>query len=675
MRKFITLFLCILLTLLLIACQNTQNPSVSTEATEAEEVTQPYKYDGTTVFTFPEGTVLCGFDLSGKLGNAAYDLISEAAQDYALTLKINDDLVVISGDEMSLTYHEDVLTAYIDAVKNGEDTTGIMPVTYNAKQLQSRIAYSINKKPQNVSLAYDAEANEFVFVDPIPGTAYDLEPVVQELDSVILSFTPGYTTTAQGRDMAAAVTADSDRAKQAQLDANQILRTALTYSYTPDNSRTTYEALTVDDIGSFITFNDDLKAVVDKDAVMAYAERMGELFSVGTNDGKFLTSLGEYIDFEIYYADQLVDTRALANDIVYCVENRISGARVAPYLPKEKGWSYDLGGNYVEVNLTKQCLWVYNNYECVMYTPIVTGSLGSGWGTPNGAFDVVYKDIGAQLMGLDVTYWMPFHGNYGLHDAPWRRVYDEDEYLFNGSHGCVNIPPANARAVFHNVSWDTPVIVYGGAHYGHPVTQELYATTEYHVGLNAGSFELDATPKYGYKSRLTYTCDNTDVVTVSRKGVVTVVGAGTAKITVETPDWDFCPGVSTVVTITVHESCAEQGHMVVNWKVTEKPTCYVGGFESGECTSCGISVSRDVDACHSFDDWEVITEATCTAEGSQERVCTACGEKETEVIPANGHSFFGWTITDATETRDGKKTATCYYCKTGYEEIIPAGTK
>lgn len=673
MRKFFSLILCVFLVLCLFACQSTQVQQDVTEPTIAEDVTQPPKYDGTTVFTFPEGTVLCGFDLSGKLGNTAYSLISEAAQNYALTLKINDELVVIPGKDMSLTYHEDAVTDYINAIKNGEDPSGIMPVTYNAKQLQSRIAYHINKMPQNVSLAYDSDANEFIFVDPIPGTAYDLEPVAQELESVILSFTPGYTTTAQGRDIAAAITADSDRAKQAQLEANAILRTALTYSYTPENSRSTYEAVTMDDIGSFVAFDEDLTASVNKDAVMAYAERMSEQFSVGTNDGKFLTSLGEYIDFDISYADQLVDTQALADDIVYCVENRISGARVAPYLPKEKGWSYDLGGNYVEVNLTKQCLWVYNNYECVMYTPIVTGCLGNGWGTPNGAFDVVYKDVGATLMGLDVTYWMPFHGNYGLHDAPWRRVFNDTEYLFNGSHGCVNIPPVNARAVFQNVSWDTPVIVHGGAHYGHPVTQELYATSEYHVGVNAGSFELDATPKYGYKSRLTYTCDNTDVVTVSRKGVVTVVGAGTAKITVETPDWDFCPTTSTVVTITVHESCAEQGHMVVNWKTDVKPGCTTKGSESGECTACGYSVSRAIDACHNFDDWDVVTEPTCTKEGSQERICLNCDHKETEVIPANGHSFFGWTITEATETRDGKKTATCYYCKAGYEEVIPAG--
>lgn len=671
MRKFIALVLCALLAVCLFACQA---PQTQTELNTPEQTEPVWKYEEGTAFRFPEGSVIYGVDLSGKLGTEAYTLLKSAVENYTLALNINGQDVTVTPRDMSLRFDKEMMRAYIDALKNGEDPSQYIPISYNLKQLQYWIAYQINIPAQNVTIAYDADADSFVFVDPVPGTAYDLAPVMEELKEVVGSLATQYTTTAQGESIAPTITAESDVAKKALKNANQYLRTSLTYSYTPDNSKTSYETLTADDIGSFIVFDGDMNPSVDPAAVDAYVAKMDELYSVGTNDGKFLTSLGEYIDFEISYADQLIDTAALAADISHRVQHRISSDRVAPYLPKEKGWAYDLGGNYVEVNLTKQCLWVYNNYECVMYTPIVTGSLGSGWGTPNGAFDVVYKEIGATLMGLDVTYWMPFHGNYGLHDAPWRRVFDDDEYLFNGSHGCVNIPPANARAVFHNVSWDTPVIVHGGAHYGNPVTQELYATTEYHVGVNAGSFELDATPKYGYKSRLTYTCDNTDVLTVSRKGVVTVVGAGTATITIETPDWDFCPGVSKVVTVTVHESCADQGHMVVNWKTDTKPTCTANGSEIGTCSACGVSVTRSVDACHNFDDWEVTLEPTCLEEGSRERICETCEHKETEVLPANGHSFFGWTITKATETRDGLKTATCYYCKEAYEEVIPAGT-
>ena len=340
MRKFIALLLCAFLVLCLYACQD--QPELNTP-----EQTEPiWQYIEGSVFKFPEGTVLCGVDLSGKLGVDAYRMLKEAIENYSLELTVNGQKVTVTGKDMSLQLDSDKMAAYIEALKNGEDTSELIPLTYNSKQLQSRIAYQINIPGENVSLTYDSQAHSFVFVDSVPGTAYDLEPVAQELESVITTLGTEHTTTAQGYSIDAAVTAESERALQAQANANKVLRTALTYCFTPDGSRTTYVALTMDEIAEFLTVDEDLKTVVNADAVMAYAERMGELYSVGDNDGKFLNSWGEYIDFKITYADQTVDTQALADDIIYCLENGISGVRTAPYSAKGKGWTHDFGGSY-----------------------------------------------------------------------------------------------------------------------------------------------------------------------------------------------------------------------------------------------------------------------------------------------------------------------------------------
>ena len=266
---------------------------------------------------------------------------------------------------------------------------------------------------------------------------------------------------------------------------------------------------------------------------------------------------------------------------------------------------------------------------------------------------------------------MPFSGNYGLHDAPWRLIFDEDEYLFNGSHGCVNMPYAAAKAVFNNVVWDTPVIVHGGAHYGYTVQQEIYGTDEYHVGTNGDPFTLDATPKYGPTNRLTYSSDNTDVVTVSQKGVVTVVGTGSAVITVESADWDFCPAVKKKITIQVHDSCSEQGHMVVTWSTASKAGCSVKGSEVGYCTACGYALYRNIPETHALDDdWEVVTEATCNKTGLEETYCELCGKTETREIPATGHMFCNWNVVNETPTQEGKMTASCYFCGLAYEKKL-----
>ena len=56
---------------------------------------------------------------------------------------------------------------------------------------------------------------------------------------------------------------------------------------------------------------------------------------------------------------------------------------------------------------------------------------------------------------------MPFYGNYGMHDAPWRSSFGGTIYQGGGSHGCVNMPVASAKKLFNNLAnQGVPIIVY-----------------------------------------------------------------------------------------------------------------------------------------------------------------------------------------------------------------------
>ena len=48
----------------------------------------------------------------------------------------------------------------------------------------------------------------------------------------------------------------------------------------------------------------------------------------------------------------------------------------------------------------------------------------------------------------------------GLHDANWRSSFGGTIYQCNGSHGCVNMPPAKAQELYSMLSVGTPVIMY-----------------------------------------------------------------------------------------------------------------------------------------------------------------------------------------------------------------------
>ena len=86
---------------------------------------------------------------------------------------------------------------------------------------------------------------------------------------------------------------------------------------------------------------------------------------------------------------------------------------------------------------------------------IVTGNVSSGHTTPSGIYSLKYKQRDAVLRGQGyaspVTFWMPFNGGIGMHDAGWRSEFGGNIYKTNGSHGCINSPYALAKSIFDNI--------------------------------------------------------------------------------------------------------------------------------------------------------------------------------------------------------------------------------
>jgi lipoprotein-anchoring transpeptidase ErfK/SrfK len=112
----------------------------------------------------------------------------------------------------------------------------------------------------------------------------------------------------------------------------------------------------------------------------------------------------------------------------------------------------DIGKTYVEVDIAGQHLYLFVDGIVIMDTDIVTGDVSRGWSTPTGIFQIFAKQTNRYLRGRDykvwVNYWLPYKGNYGLHDAGYRTSFGGDVYLTDGSHGCTNIPRAKARTLF-----------------------------------------------------------------------------------------------------------------------------------------------------------------------------------------------------------------------------------
>lgn len=120
-------------------------------------------------------------------------------------------------------------------------------------------------------------------------------------------------------------------------------------------------------------------------------------------------------------------------------------------------------GRYIEVNLSAQRLWAYEDGKVVFEAPVTTGM--NGRSTVEGLFSIYSKERNRYLNGYSigysynvfVKYWMPFYGNYGLHDASWRGSFGGPDYTYNGSSGCVNMPEYAAAWIWDWAAVGTPV--------------------------------------------------------------------------------------------------------------------------------------------------------------------------------------------------------------------------
>lgn len=121
--------------------------------------------------------------------------------------------------------------------------------------------------------------------------------------------------------------------------------------------------------------------------------------------------------------------------------------------------------NYVEIDLGNQHLYLYKEGKLIGDWDIVSGTTTNpDRKTPAGVYKLTYKERNATLNGpgysTPVSYWMPFNGDIGIHDAGWRGSFGGTICKYNGSHGCINMPVNGAKTVYENIDSSYAIICY-----------------------------------------------------------------------------------------------------------------------------------------------------------------------------------------------------------------------
>lgn len=204
---------------------------------------------------------------------------------------------------------------------------------------------------------------------------------------------------------------------------------------------------------------------LDPELVKEYVNSLRKKHDTVFHKRKFLTSYGEEVTIELGDYGWWMDVGQETEELIGLLEQGTRAERVPVYRQTAASYdSPDYGDTYVEINLTAQHLFLYQNGECVLESDFVSGNASRGNDTPAGIYGITYKERNATLNGetysTPVSFWMPFNNNVGMHDASWRSEFGGKIYLTNGSHGCINLPYSIAQEIYEYVEKDTPVICY-----------------------------------------------------------------------------------------------------------------------------------------------------------------------------------------------------------------------
>lgn len=432
---------------------------------------QKYK----TVF-FPN-TTINGMDASKKSIEEIKEMIAAGVNGYTLTLETRGGgQEVLAGTSFDLHPEydgtlEELLKAQkpfrwgIDGRKQKDYTIETM-AAYDHQKLDEALAGLSCMDSSNMTEPADARLSDY-----IEGIGYQILPeeqgnqirpavLKQGVEEAILSLADRLVLEELDVYEKPQITADDPDLIKKAAAWNQIVQSSVTYRF---GSRS--EVLNGSTIHQWLYDDGRGNAVLDEAQVTEYVKQLAKKYNTAYQPKELKTSYGKTVKITGgpygWRIHQASEVQAL-KEILYSGQNT---TREPEY--SQRGASHDgpdYGNTYVEINLTAQHLYFYKDGKLLVETDFVSGNASKGWSTPAGAYPLTYKQRNATLKGENyatpVSYWMPFNGNIGMHDAGWRSSFGGTLYKTGGSHGCVNLPPSAAKTIYENIEAGMPVLCY-----------------------------------------------------------------------------------------------------------------------------------------------------------------------------------------------------------------------
>ena len=436
---------------------------------------------------FFEGTVINGMDCGGMTAAQVEDQIRENAADYTLDIHFrNGDQQIVgssidyqyqsSGSVQALLKEQNAFAWLTENSRNRKHEVSVQ-MQYDETKLNEQVSHFQQMQEDQMEAPVDAKVEfldgKFVAAEATQGTQLDVAKAKEAIAQAVAQGAQELEMESAGVYLEPAVSSDDTNLEEQAAQLNELVSASVTYQL-PDgqakvlDGTTLKDWLSVDENGNY-SKNEEIWNQKLNEYVAGLAEEVDtygkeQTFPATGIDGGVKVTQSNYG----WKIDQEQETAQLAQDIA----DHLTTTREPVYSSREFASDNNgFGNTYVEIDVSRQHVWFYKDGSRIVDSECVTGKMVKSRYTPAGIFTLVSKTSPKTLRGpkqadgsyeweSDVTFWMPFNGGIGLHDATWRSSFGGNIYKNSGSHGCVNLPYNVAKTIYNNIEVGTPIIVY-----------------------------------------------------------------------------------------------------------------------------------------------------------------------------------------------------------------------
>ena len=436
---------------------------------------------------FVDGTWINGIDCSQKTAYEVEELMKEKLSEYSIEVSSRDVAAqTIKGEDIDYKYMStgEILQLlrkqkpyeWVKGLYEQKSYTVDENVGYNKTLLQEQLkslncAQAENQtEPENAYVAF--QNNAFVIVPETEGSKLNIKEAYKVLNAAVEANESAidFSNTPEVY-VSAAVTKD-DPELQAALEAcNNYTKASITYTF--GDQSTTLDGNTIKD---WLQFDEKGQLIWDDNSfqqhVAEYVAQLAATYDTVGTEREFQATSGRtvYVSSSVYgwKIDQAAEAAQLSQEI----QSGTQTTREPIYAKTANAYGVnDLGNTYIEVDLSEQHMYYYQDGADIFESDFVSGNMSyADRQTHAGIFTLYYKKSPDVLRGgqkgtanyyeQPVQYWMPFDGGIGFHDANWRDDFGGDIYLTSGSHGCINLPPENAAVLYDLIQYDVPIVCF-----------------------------------------------------------------------------------------------------------------------------------------------------------------------------------------------------------------------